>query len=609
MLQLHHMKKTEQFLEQLNSEYYQVHKTAEELFWTSAMGDHSVDQKKEVANTARELFRNNPEYLQQCEEMYKTADKKNQERLKIWIYYFRLHQVPKEVFDIKRKIDKLESTVMRKKSTRKEGYIDPYTNKFVTASNVKMRSMIGTNPDEKIRKACFDAGEKLAHDYLNEYLQMIQLRNQFAKTLGYDDFYDYKVRHEDGMTKDELFGLFDDVYQKTKYAFTDIRKLEKTMPGLRKPWNFGYMLTGDFTHEADPYFQFENALMYWGQSFAALGIDFQGGSMQLDLLDRKGKYNNGFCHWPDVVHYEKGKRISGTSNFTCNVVPGQVGSGTEGMATLFHEGGHAAHFMNVSEREIILNQESAPMTAAWAEVHSMFLEAIFSSVEWRTRYAHNAQGNAYPFDLFERRTRKLHPLRPTRMHSIIFVANLERELYETRNLTTDKIIKIVKKNFRKYFDRSIDSLFVLNIVHIYSFENSASYHGYGLAELAVYQWRDYFYKKYGYIVDNPNIGKEMQQVWKFGSRYTYKEFVKMMTGKKISADAYLQDTTLPVEKILKQSQKKIKKLESIKRFTKPVNLNTRISMVHGKMEVANNKKSFEHMAEQYKKWLQSQVKK
>jgi hypothetical protein len=96
---------------------------------------------------------------------------------------------------------------------------------------------------------------------------------------------------------------------------------------------------------------------------------------------------------------------------------------------------------------------------------------------------------------------------------------------------------------------------------------TVSYHGYGLAELAVYQWRDYFYKKYGYIVDNPNIGKEMQQVWKFGSRYTYKEFVKMMTGKKISADAYLRDTTLSIEKILKQSKDKINKLESIKRFT------------------------------------------
>ena len=36
----------------------------------------------------------------------------------------------------------------------------------------------------------------------------------------------------------------------------------------------------------------------WGRSFAALGISYEGASMSLDLLDRKGKYSNGFCHWP-----------------------------------------------------------------------------------------------------------------------------------------------------------------------------------------------------------------------------------------------------------------------------------------------------------------------
>ena len=36
----------------------------------------------------------------------------------------------------------------------------------------------------------------------------------------------------------------------------------------------------------------------WGRSFAAMGIQYKGATMTLDLLDRKGKYSNGFCHWP-----------------------------------------------------------------------------------------------------------------------------------------------------------------------------------------------------------------------------------------------------------------------------------------------------------------------
>src|SRR6185436_2368407 len=122
-------------------------------------------------------------------------------------------------------------------------------------------------------------------------------------------------------------------------------------------WNFGFMMSGDFTKEEDPYFQFQDAMLRWGQSFSALGIDYKEGSLTLDLLDRKGKWNNGFCHWPNLVHFNNGKRNSGSSNFTCNVVAGQVVSGVQGYVTLFHEGGHAAHLLNSQYPDVILNQE------------------------------------------------------------------------------------------------------------------------------------------------------------------------------------------------------------------------------------------------------------
>jgi hypothetical protein len=77
---------------------------------------------------------------------------------------------------------------------------------------------------------------------------------------------------------------------------------------------------------------------------------------------------------------------------------------------------------------------------------------------------------------------------------------------------------------------SADSLSILSVPHIYSWESSASYPGYGLAELALHQWRVYFYRKCGYIVDNPGVGKEMREVWKMGAGKTFKEFVIMATG-------------------------------------------------------------------------------
>ena len=275
---------------------------------------------------------------------------------------------------------------------------------------------MATADDEKLRKACFDALQTMSEPLLDDFLNLIKLRNDYAKLLGYEDFYAYKLDIEEGMTKKEVFGIFDTIYEKTKYGFEEIRLLEKQLEkkrkGLRKPWNFSYMMAGSFIKEEDPYYPFENALTLWGRSFSAMGIDFNGGTLQLDLLEREGKYNNGFCHWPTLVSFKGNRRIPGKSNFTCNVIVGDIGDAVDGMNTLFHEGGHSAHLLNCEMKDVCVNHEYAPMSTAWAETQSMFLDTVFSSIEWRMRYTKKADGTSYPFELFERKVRALHPIAP-----------------------------------------------------------------------------------------------------------------------------------------------------------------------------------------------------
>ena len=587
-------KTAKELREYLNTTYLELHKKFEQNFWLSYMGDHSVDERMNRAEAERDAFSSNPEFKD-------LADHFN---LKEWQRYFSRYQTPDGVAPLRKRIAELEAKIKKIQTTRKEGYIDPKSHKFIEASENKMRTIVQTHPDEAVRKACFEAMQKFPLDTIDDYVTLLKLRNQFAKALGYEDFYDYKLQTVEEMTKKEVFGIFNGIYEKTKYAFKDIRKLEKTKPGLRKPWNFGYMMSGSFVKEEDPYFQFEDALSYWGKSFSALGIDYLGGSMTLDLVDRKGKYNNGFCHQPIMVHYKKGKRIPASSNFTCNTVPGQVGSGIQGLNTLFHEGGHAAHFLNSTEKDVCLNHEYAPTTVSWAETQSMFLDSISSSIEWKTRYTKNREGKSYPFDLYERKVRKVNIIRPLDMMGICRIVFFEKEIYECENITKDFVLKTAKKIFKKVTDLSEDSIGILNTPHIYSWNSSAYYHGYGLAELGVAQWRAYFYKKYGYIVDNQKIGKEMQKVWKFGSRFSSKEFIKMATGKPLNADAYLANVTKSADKIIAEAKLKIKRLEKVPLYKKLVKLNARITMVHGKKKIADNSKSFEDMERKYREWFE-----
>jgi len=595
-------------LNQLNDDYVNVHKNYERLYWLFYMGDRKLQKPFNQAANDLDSFRADEKRARQVDEALKDSSGELKTRLSWWKTFFSLYQTPNELVPLKNRIITLESAIQTKRNTMKEGYTDPKTKQYVRCSANKMRMMMRTHDDERVRKACFDAIETIAKRFVDEYVELVGLRNEFAHKLGYGDFYDYQLWTVERMKKKEVFDLFQKVYQKTNYAFRDIRKLEKSMPGLRKPWNVGYLMTGDVTKEEDPFFQFDDALMRWGKSFAAMGIHFNNGTLQLDLLDREGKYNNGFCHYQDLVRYKNGKWIPGSADFTCNVVVGQVGSGVQGLHTLLHEGGHAADRLNAHQRDAILNSEYPPASVAWAETQSQFFDALLDSVEWRVRYVKNKMGEPYPFELFERKVRKLHPVAPLDMMPIMFVSEFEKAVYETEHLTRQKTLEIAKRFYRKYFDHSEDSCFALYIPHIYSWGSSAYYHGYGLSRLAVAQWREYFYKKYGYIVDNPRVGKELIRVWKLGSSKTFLEFVQFATGKRLSADPYIRTVTKTVDQTLKTARQRVARLQSVPEYTKRVDVRATIRMVHGKRVICTNQNGFEKMAEEYGTWLKEQEK-
>ena len=104
-------------------------------------------------------------------------------------------------------------------------------------------------------------------------------------------------------------------------------------------------------------------------------------------------------------------------------------------------------------------------------------------------------------------------------------------------------------------------------------------------------------------MDNPNIGREMIEVWKLGSLKKFGEFIKLATGEDISPEAFLEEVNMNIDSCLSQAKERIQKLAFIPEHTGPIQLNAVIRMVNGKEVIADNSKSFEDMAEKYAAWL------
>lgn len=202
----------------------------------------------------------------------------------------------------------VESVLEQKRNQMKSGYTDPTTGQFTECTSVALRQKIRNDADEATRKAAYE-GVRAIGPFIcdNGFPEIVKKRNELAKSLGFVDYYDMKVTQAEGFSKERLFQILDDLEQKTRPAMEKARQDLEAKYGAdaTKPWNTAFALAGDLVKKADPYFPFEKAVLRYATSFANLGISYRGATLNLDLLDRPGKYSNGFCHWPVLAWVKK----------------------------------------------------------------------------------------------------------------------------------------------------------------------------------------------------------------------------------------------------------------------------------------------------------------
>jgi hypothetical protein len=602
-------------LAELNRSYLRAHFEKEDAFWKEKMALASREpgdfEKKEIH---LQSWISDPKYLPALRAALAGPDLSPDDRIGLqgWLRFFEVNAMENpEAMALANRIVALEGRLQEARQAMKLGYVDPATGEAVPASSIRLGLLVRTSQDEALRKAAHRGLRSIVGEVLSRgFLDIVRERNRLGRMLGYEDYYDYKVTRNEGFSKRVLFDILGDLEKRTREACKGAidRLAAEAGPSAREAWNFLYLTAGDVTAQMDPYFGFGTALGRWGRSFTALGIRYRGATLTLDLLDRKGKYENGFMHGPVPGFMDAGEYLPAHINFTANAIPGQVGSGHRATETLFHEGGHAAHFSNILMPSPCFSQEYAPTSVAFAETQSMFLDSFIETPEWLVRYARDERGLPMPLDLIRRNISKKHPYKAFALRAMLTVCFAEKAIYEMpeADLTPENVIAALRKIEREMQFLNEGTRPVLSVPHLLSGESSAYYHGYVLAEMAVHQTRRFFLKRDGILVDNPNIGRDLaEHYWKPGNARTFPDMIQGLTGAPFGAEATVEMVNKPLAEALAEVEEAAARNPVPASTAAPVDLDAVIRIVHGDEVIATNEhgESFDSIERGFSEWL------
>ncbi|EGU46280.1 putative peptidase [Vibrio ichthyoenteri ATCC 700023] len=607
------------FLNDLNTRYLAIHRTKEDWFWDTYMGlsdDHPAAAK---AQTQWSQFLSSADNLKQVKQQLVQAQQieNSDERaatthgLTGWLAVFKSHAIEdQQTAQQQADLIQFEAELFK----AKQAHVMRYTNdngEQVEGSLPVLAAAVRTSNNESVRQSAHHAFIELEQWLLqNGFIELVKHRNQFARSLGFAHYFDYSVQKTEHMSSEELFVILDDFEQRTRQGNLDALQAlaEQKGPQAILGHNFVYAYSGDAMRDLDPYVPFSQSLRRWVDSFGRLNINYSGAELTLDLLDRKGKYQNGFCHGPIPSFYDQGEWVAAKVNFTSNAKPDQVGSGYSGINTLFHEGGHAAHFANMKQNAPCFSIEFAPTSMAYAETQSMFCDSLLHDGDWLKRYAFNQQGEVIPDAVIEAMTKSRQPFKAYEERSILVVPYFERALYQLSDdeLTPQRITTLARETEQAILGLACSPRPLLAIPHLLSDESACSYQGYLLAHMAVYQTRAYLLAEYGYLTDNPVIGPLLNQhYWQPGNSLTHNETIQSLTGEGFNAK-YLADVcNLTAEQAWQVQQDKIAHARPRPQAA-PADLNANISVIDGGQTLASNQMSNDAMCQQFEQYIARQ---
>ena len=349
---------------------------AAQLFWNANVsGKQSDFEKKQAAEEKLNETLSNPEKfaeLKAVREGYKKSGVAPDPLLKRQIEILYLGCLSKQV-----------DPKLLRKMTAKSNAVERAFNVFRpkvggrAMSDNDIREILRESLDADRRREAWEAGKKVGPVVVRDLLELISLRNEAAKKLGFKSYHAMQL-HCSEQSQEQVLKLFDDLDRLTREPFHESKaEIDAALAkryGVKvselRPW-----------HYHDPFFQEVPAVLgelpdsvykplntveVCRKFYDGIGLSIDDVLKRSSLYEQPGKNPHAFS-----IDIDR----AGDIRILQNVVPGQ-----EWLSTTMHELGHAAYSKYVgTSLPYVLHTEAHPLCT---EGVAMMFERFTQNVDW-----------------------------------------------------------------------------------------------------------------------------------------------------------------------------------------------------------------------------------
>ncbi len=462
------------------------------------------------------------EYEKAEDELYSLLrDEKTFEKLKTVDKNALPKHEAKQLKDLIKAFDEELNTGEAKKALRKkEADIGQKYNTYVPlidgkeVTNVDIMKIFQTETNPELRKKAYEAKVKGGDLIAGDLIELVKMRNEYAKTKGYDNYFDYMVKDKYDVEPEFLNKLVSDVYAEAQDKIKVLQ--EKRQKELKeffsvdelKGYHYGLLLDTDSEKGVNEILKNKNIEDISKKTYAGMGYDIDKlqaeGKITLDLYPRKGKNTHGFC-----FGVEAGKDSRILANLMNNV---------QSLDTLNHELGHCMYDLGLSLELPFIDR--SPSSSAVTEAVAMMMGDIMKKED--------VLKGIVPDDLLAKFKDSLKDDEANFVSRSLEIIDFERELYKNPDRNPAELWAEMRGKYLNRFDRADNEW--ATIPHYLT--HPGYYQNYFRATLMKAQIYNHLKEKLGNITENIKTAEYMDKnIFALGASVEEYDLIKQLTGK------------------------------------------------------------------------------